>query len=97
MEIFHDEERAFFMKTKHYFVFDKTIQEKFDNNLLNAENWEKLRMDEKRGEFSIEKDIKSYEQNCRNSHMYQEAAKIICKLISSKNGAGGGGRLYHWG
>lgn len=74
------------MKTKHYFVFDKEVQNKFNNNSLNSENWEALRLDEEPGEFSIEKDIESYERNCMNAHKYRDAAKVVYELISSRGG-----------
>ncbi len=73
------------MKQKHYYTFDKSIQEKLSNNGLNKSGWDILRNSEDNGDFSIEKTVEAYEENCRKQPGYAEAAKIIIDLIKEND------------
>lgn len=64
------------MKIRHYYFFDR--EKAMDT--LSAENWDKLRLDEKPGPFSIERNIDDYERNCTISVGYHEAAEAIVRL-----------------
>jgi hypothetical protein len=73
------------MKIKHYFAFEKELSQKFCDDMLNEKNWDILRMDERDSAFAIEKDIESYEQNCRNAQSYKNAAQKICDILRQEN------------
>lgn len=70
------------MRTKHYYRFEENIQDKMQEDCLNQNNWDILRIDEKESPFSIEKDVESYERNCKNSISYENAASQIVSLIN---------------
>lgn len=72
------------MKMKHYFAFDKSISDKFCDDTLNETNWDILRMNEHENAFSLEKDVESYEKNCKNSPKYKHAAEKICSILDSR-------------
>jgi len=73
------------MKQKHYYTFDKSIQAKFSENELNRSNWDILRNSEDNGDFSIEKTVEAYEENCRKQSAYADAANIIIDMIKEKD------------
>ena len=73
------------MKIKHYYAFDKEIQQENDFEKLNSANWDILRTDNAPGPFSIEKEISAFEENCKVSSNYKEAADVICRLIKEHN------------
>lgn len=64
------------MKIRHYYFFGR--EKAMDT--LSAENWDELRLDEKPGPFSIERNIDDYEKNCTLSVEYYEAAEAIVRL-----------------
>lgn len=68
---------------KHYYAFEKDIQDSFTENSLNQNNWDILRMTGNKA-FSIEKDIDSYEKNCLDAVDYMNAAKRISDCINSQ-------------
>ena len=65
---------------KHYYTFEKSIQDKFSEDSLNQNNWDMLRMTGNKA-FSIEKDINSYEKNCMDAVDYIHVAKRIYDCI----------------
>lgn len=71
------------MKAKHYYLFEKRIQNKFQGNSLNKENWDILRMDETENVFAIKKSIESFEKNCMVEEKYKKVAKLIYDLLES--------------
>lgn len=66
---------------KHYYVFEDNIQNKFDGEQLNKNNWDLLRMDDNPSPFSIENSIDDYEKNCNKYEKYKEIASIILSNI----------------
>lgn len=74
------------MKTKHYYLFENKVQTRMRNSKnLDKNNWDILRMDENESPFSIEKNIKSYEENCKRSLDYNKVAKLITSTIKKYN------------
>lgn len=64
------------MKIKHYYFFDREQA----MEALNADNWDMLRLDDKPGPFSIEREISDYEKNCLRCVEYKEAAENIVRI-----------------
>lgn len=73
------------MKIKHYYAFEEKLKKENDFEKLNSANWDILRTDNIPGPFAIERNINDFEENCRTSSDYQEAAEIICRLIKDHN------------
>lgn len=69
------------MKIRHYYFFGK----KQTMETLNAENWDRLRLDNELGPFSIERKIDDYEKNCILSVEYRKMAEIISGIWKEYN------------
>lgn len=90
------------MKTKHFYSFDKEINKKMKSDRLDMAGWEALRIDSRKGDFSIEKTRQDYVQNCEGREDYWEVAKIISDIICTHDwnkivsvGVGKGILEYH--
>ena len=78
------------MKQKHYYLFDNNTREKFDDVKLNQNNWDVLRNESSNKDFSIEKTIEEYEDNCRLQEKYRKVAELIVAELSDRGLIGNG-------
>ena len=69
------------MVGKHYYYFGIDLTKKLKGKHLDQGNWDRLRSDDAEGAFSIEPTAESWEANCKQSILYEQAAKIIIEEL----------------
>ena len=72
------------MKIKHYYFFGDEIQKDLKSDKLNENNWDVLRIHGDNA-FSIENDIREYENNCQQAEEYKKRAETICDILKKNN------------
>lgn len=65
------------MIIEHYEVFKTELH----SGELNQENWDVLRTESKESAYAIEDSMEQYEQNCRNSVLYEISARSIADIL----------------
>lgn len=73
------------MRGKHYYYFGlQHYEEGMLFNELDVKMWDKLRCENIKTPFSIERTKEDYETNCKNRIDYYDKAKIICDNIEAE-------------
>ena len=65
------------MIIEHYEVFKTELH----SGELNQKNWDVLRTESKESAYAIEDSMEQYEQNCRNSVLYEISARSIADIL----------------
>lgn len=69
------------MRTKHYYVFDEQITDKFNGNSLNQTNWDVLRESVENEDFGIEESIERYETYNASREDIRRRAELVLDVL----------------